>query len=226
MAGTADDGNVFVAFDLPERVNGRAVNILRNVPSSGSEYWTWEVAAVRRTRGRWSLGAGYTHTWNREQASSYLDQSVRSNPYPLTPNDLINAGAGGRHEFTTWTAKAHGTYETPWGVRVTPLLRHQSGQPFGRTFTTDSSQLRYATVTVLAEPVGSRRTDNITLLDVRVEHRVRLGAQRRLSVFLDVFNCFNANPEQNVVWSSGPSFLRPVSIVSPRIARVGVAFDW
>jgi hypothetical protein len=25
---------------------------------------------------------------------------------------------------------------------------------------------------------------------------------------------------------SGPSFLRPVSIVSPRIARAGAAFDW
>ena len=48
----------------------------------------------------------------------------------------------------------------------------------------------------------------------------------RLSVFLDVFNCLNANPEQNVIWSSGKSFLRPLTIVPPRIARLGLTFDW
>ena len=141
----------------------------------------------------------------------------------MTPNDLINAGEDGRHEFTTWTVKAHGTYETPWAVRITPMLRHQSGQPFGRTFT---QQLRYGTVTLLAEPVGTRRMDNVTVVDLRVEKSVLLKENRRLAWFLDVFNCFNANPEQNTIWSSGASFLRPVSIVSPRIARVGMKVDW
>jgi hypothetical protein len=109
---------------------------------------------------------------------------------------------------------------------VTPVLRHQSGQPFGRTFST--TELRYARggVTVLAEPVGSRRMDSVTMLDLRVEKSVRLFGNRRLAVALDVFNCLNANPEQNVVWSSGPSFLRPLTIVSPRVAKVGLSFEW
>src|SRR5262249_11009598 len=225
--GTADDGPTLVAYDLrPEFVGLPAVNIERNVPGSSSEYWTWEVSATRRAQGRWSLGAGFTYTWNRDQASGYSGQPVRNSSYPLTPNDLINAGAGGRFEFTTWTAKVHGTYEAPWGVRLTPLLRHQSGQPFGRTFTTGATELRYATVTILAEPVGTRRMRNITLLDMRAEKDVRLNQRHRLAGFIDVFNCFNANPEENMVWSSGPSFLRPLSIVSPRIAMLGLKFDW
>jgi hypothetical protein len=170
------------------------------------------------------MGAGFAHTWNRDHASGYAGQLVRNNPFPFTPNDLINAGAGGAHEFTTWTAKVHGTYAVPWDLHISPVLRHQSGQPFGRTFTT--SQLRYATLTVLAEPVGSQRLDNISLLDVRVEKRVRLRGSSRLTAFLDVFNVLNANPEQNVVWSSGSSYRRPLSIVSPRVAKVGVSFDW
>ena len=40
----------------------------------------------------------------------------------------------------------------------------------------------------------------------------------RLGV-VDVFNCLNANPEQNAVWLSGEAFLRPLTIVSRRIAR-------
>ena len=225
-AGTSDDGQTFVAYDLGIGTPPGAVNIVRNVPGSRSEYWTWEVDATRRAGGRWSFGAGYTHTWNRDQASGYLQQPVRNSTYPLTPNDFINTGEGGRHEFTSWTAKAHGTVLGPWGVRISPVLRHQSGQPYGRTFKTNRSQIRYATVTVLAEPVGTRRTDNVTLVDARLEKRVRLMNGHQLAGFVDVFNALNANPEQNVVWSSGESFLRPLSIVSPRIVMAGLKFDW
>jgi hypothetical protein len=226
-AGTSDDGQTFGAYDLPPAFGVPAVNIVRNVPGARSEYWTWEVDATRRSGDRWSFGAGYTHTWNRDQAAGYLQQSVRNSTYPLTPNDLINTGEGGRHEFTTWTAKAHGTVLAPWGIRVSPILRHQSGQPYGRTFKTNSSQIRYTpAVTVLAEPVGTRRTDNVTLVDLRLEKRVRLTNGHQFAGFIDVFNALNANPEQNVIWSSGESFLRPLSIVSPRIVMAGLKFDW
>jgi hypothetical protein len=198
---------------------------VRNVAGSSSEYFTFEIAATRRTRGRWTLGAGFAHTWNGDHASGYSGQSLRNNAYPLTPNDLLNAGAGGRYEFSTWTAKAHGTFEAPWQLRVTPVVRHQSGQPFGRTQTTDPGQLRYGTVTLLMESVGTRRLDHVTLVDVRFERSMRVKG-RRASVFLDVFNGLNANPEQNAIWSSGASFMRPLSIVSPRIARIGVNVSW
>jgi hypothetical protein len=119
-------------------------------------------------------------------------------------------------------------------VRITPFLRHQSGQPFGRTF---STALNYASnVRILAEPIGTRRMNNVTLLDVRVEKGFKLGGHRRFAGFVDVFNVLNANPEQNTSWSSGmfasedgrqqPSFLRPLSIVPPRLARLGVKLDW
>ena len=107
-------------------------------------------------------------------------------------------------------------------MRVTPLLRHQSGQPFGRTFVT---RLNYGSVRILAEPIGTRRMDHLTILDVRVEKGFRLGSAGRVAGFVDVFNLLNANPEQNTNWGSG-GFLRPTVIVAPRIARVGVKLDW
>ena len=68
--------------------------------------------------------------------------------------------------------------------------------------------------------------DNITLLDLRVEKGFRLAGQRRVAGFVDVFNVLDANPEQNTNWSSGPSFLRPLSIVPPRLARIGLKLEW
>ncbi len=222
--GTADDG---AAIELHQLGSGLAdlpaVHVVRNVPDAGSHYWTWEVTATRRASGRWSLVAGLAHTWSREQAGAYAGQPVRQNMYPLTPNDLINTGEDGRHEFRIWTARLHGTYMAPWGVRVTPLLRHQAGQPFGRTFV---AQTNYGSVRVLAEPIGTRRMDHITLLDVRVEKGVPLGGHRHLAGFVDVFNLLNANPTQNASWSSGGAFLRPLSILPPRAARAGVKLQW
>lgn len=226
IEGTADDGPTLTAYDLNADFLGQpAVNVVRNVPGSKSDYLTWETAATRPLRGRWTLGAGFSYTWNRDQASGYSGQLLRNNQYPLTPNDLINAGAGGRYEFSTWTAKAYGRYQGPWQVYITSVLRHQSGQPFGRTQTTDPGQLRYGTVTILMEPVGTRHLDHITLLDLRVEKVIQMKGGH-VAVFLDVFNCLNANPELNAIWSSGASFLRPLTIVAPRVARIGLTLDW
>lgn len=147
---------------------------------------------------------------------------MRQNMYPLNPNDLINAGEDGRHDFRTWSAKVQGTIEGPWGLRVSPLLRHQSGQPFGRTIV---ATLNYGSVRILTEPVGTRRMAHLTVFDVRIEKGFSLGSARRVAGFVDVFNTFNANPEQSASWNTG-NFLRPIVIVAPRIARVGVKVDW
>jgi hypothetical protein len=217
-----DDRPLLQGYQLGSGLRDESSSIVRNVPDADSWYCTWDVTASKRLSRNWSLVCGFDHVRNRDQANAYLGQSVRQNAYPLTPNDLLNAGPNGRYEFRTWSAKIYGTYEGPWGIRVTPYLRHLSGQPFGRTFTTT---LNYGNVRVLAEPIGTRRMDNITIVDLRIEKGVRLLGSRRIAGFVDVFNLLNVNPEQNMSWSSG-TFLRPLSIVPPRIARVGMKMDW
>ena len=82
----------------------------------------------------------------------------------------------------------------PWDLRITPYLRHQSGQAFGRTFTTS---LNIGTVRILAEPIGTRRMDNITILDLRLEKGFRVSRDRRVAGIPDLFNLLNTNAEQN-----------------------------
>ena len=219
--GTGDDGADIQVFGLRPDLVGQSRIVVQNAPYGDNETLTWEVVARRRFTRRWSLLASFAHMWNRDHAGAYLGQPVRANEYPATPNDLINTDARGRHVYRDWSFKAHGTYAGPWGLFVTPFVRHQSGQPFGRTLRTT---LNYATIRVLAEPVGTRRQRHVTLVDFRIEKMIRLGA-RRLTGFVDVFNAFNANPEQNLSWETA-TFLRPLVIVPPRIARVGFRIDW
>jgi len=222
LPGTADDGPGLTGYNLGAdslQGAGAGANVVRNVGGTPNRHFTWEVAAHRRTRGRWSLSAGLAHTWSLEHAVGYANQAIRQNTFVLTPNDLINTVDGGRHRLTTWTAKAWGTFQAPWKIVLTPMLRHQSGQPFGRTTTVS---MNYGVIRVLAEPVGTRRMDSMTLLDVRVEREFLRAGSGRFSLFLDVFNLFNANYAEDVNWASGSSFLQPLAVVPPRIARLGL----
>jgi hypothetical protein len=217
------DGPGIVLHDLPLELAEASGFVVRNVSTPGSDYLTWEAGVTRRFRGRWSFASSFTYTRMRDQASGYLGQVVRANAVPLTPNDFINTDESGRHVFGTWAAKVQGTFEGPWQLWITPLVRHQSGQPFGRTVTAD---LDFADIRVLAEPVGSRRQDNVTIVDLGVQKRFPLRSGRHLGVSLDVFNLLNGNPEQTISWRSGPAFLRPLNILPPRVARIGVRMEW
>jgi hypothetical protein len=221
---TSDDGRPLLLWQLDPAFLGLPVrNVVQNAPHSASDYWTWETVATVRDAGRWSVTASVVHSWNREHNSSYLGQPVRQYRYSQTPNDFVNTDTNGRHVFRIWSAKVAATYFGPWDLRVTPLLRHQSGQPFGRTLTVT---LNYnPNLPILTEPMGTRRMDNVTLLDVRIEKGFSVGRARRLAGFLDLFNVLNANPDQNVIWASG-RFRQPLAITPPRIARIGLKAAW
>jgi hypothetical protein len=223
--GTADDGAVMQLLDLGAQYRGLpAVNLSANVPNSDSNFLTWEITGTKRYTNRWSLLATFAHTWSHDQQSGFFGQSVRNNVLPVTPNDLINAGTDGQYDFTSWQSKISATYEAPWSVKLTPTVRHQSGQQFGRTFSV--SLPIYGSVRVLAEPLDAQRQDNITVVDMRVEKVFPFLGSRRVSGFFDLFNMFNSNAEQNLSWGSGATYLRPLNIIPPRIARFGAKLEW
>jgi len=214
-AGTPDDGATFTAYNLaPEFTTLPIVNITRNLgDAANSDYYTWEITATRRETGRWSLLASFAETWSRE---TNLGAGAA-----FTPNAFINT-ENGLNRYRTWQGKVNATVKLPGQLHVTPVYRHQSGTPFGRTFVTT---LNYGNATILAEPFNAERTPNLNLFDVRSEKVFNVGAGRLIG-FFDVYNVFNSNAEQDLTKSSGSSFLRPVAITPPRVARIGLKVQW
>lgn len=221
--GTGDDGPPLQLFHLPPDLLGRSQIVVRNLPDAANDHLTWEAVARRRFSRRWSLFASVAHAWNRDHAREYFGQQIRANEFPVTPNDFIHTDRRGRHVYRDWSARIHGTWEGPWSTRVTPFLRYQSGQAFGRTLV---ARLNTGTIRVLAEPVGARRQDSVTLLDLRVEKDIRVAGMSQVTAFVEVFNTLNANPEQNISWETGTAFMSPLVIVPPRTARIGFRLDW
>ena len=232
------NGNALALYNLDDTTRGTR-NVTINVPGYEGTYKTFEVSANKRYANRWSLVASYSYVFTHEFGSTYqgnrFGQAGAGNAlfgnYPLNPNDKTE------NDFTNWNAKLHGTFDAGWGIHVTPVLKAQSGTPYGRYV--NVSGLNYGAQAYLVEPIGTRRQENVVLFDVRAEKQLFLRKNNaKLGLFLDLFNVMNANTATNIIWLGGTagataaassvnaSFGRATTVLPPRIAKFGVKFDW
>jgi hypothetical protein len=231
---TAADNSTLQLFNIdnPARVSS---NIVRNVAGYEGDYKTLEFSGNKRYGQRWSMTASYSYTWTHEFHNTYFGNRFASvvqnsslfGPTATNPNENLE------HEFTNWNAKLTGTIDAGWGLRVTPVLKLQSGAPYGRyvsipgcTATTVSNCLNYGTQLVLVEPIGERRQDTVSVFDFRVEKQLRFMDRARVGLFLDMFNLTNSNTAVNEVWLAGARFERASTVLGPRIVKFGAKFDW
>jgi Carboxypeptidase regulatory-like domain len=212
--GTADDRTLTLLAvpNTPDVATRFPVNsLVMNVGDEG-RYKTIEASMQKRMSQRWSLQAGGSHTW------SHNFFQVQ------TPNATSEA------DITRWDFKLSGTYEAPFGFRISPLIRHQAGANFARTISVGAAAATAAggifSGTIDAEPRDANRHDNITVFDVRVERGFALGRGMRLRGFLDLFNITNSNAAETRTTSTGTAYLRPTAVLPPFTARVGARFSW
>ncbi len=157
----------------------------------------------------------------------------RSSRYSLIGSYPVNPNEHTHNEYTSLNAKVSGTVDGGWGLRVTAVLKTQSGVPYGRFVSVQGCSasvpincLNYGTQPVLVEPIGTRRQDTVGVFDYRVEKQIRRVGRARAGVFFDMFNTFNANTPVAIVWQSGPRFERASTVLGPRIVKFGAKFDW
>ncbi|MGE0866653.1 MAG: carboxypeptidase regulatory-like domain-containing protein [Vicinamibacterales bacterium] len=225
--GNGDDGAAIAAFNLANTTLP-SNNITRNIDGYEGTFKTLEFSANKRYSNRWSMTASYSHTWTAQYGNLYFNNRFGTavanfslfGSYPSNPNEKTF------NEYTDWNAKVSGTLDAGWGIRVTPVLKMQSGAPYGRYFSTRSGELNYGTQIILAEPIGTRRQDTVSILDFRVEKQLRFAQTARLGLFFDLFNAMNSNVAVNENWRSGAAFEKATTVLGPRIAKFGVKFDW
>lgn len=210
--GTPDDGGSVAAYDLdPSYLNLPVVQVVRNGYFTDSDYYTWEITANRRQSNRWSLLASFSQLWSRQGFAR------------LTPNALINA-TDGRDAFDEWQARLSSNLELPKGIHLTPILRAQAGRPYAPTFI---GRFNYNTnVSIKAAPRGEQRTDSVVVFDLRMAKAFTFKAAHTIRGFVNVYNMFNTNAVQDMTTSYGSNFLRPSLISGPRIARVGLRYEF
>lgn len=211
VANTADDRTISL-LGVPNTadVNTRfpLTNVTQNTPRF-SRYKTVEASMQKRLANRWAAQIGGSYTMAHDFPGNY----------PNSPNGAFD------EDTSRWDFKLSGTYEAPYGLRVSPLVRHQAGANFARQFSVGAGSATAAGAifsgTINVEPLDSRRHDNITVVDVRIDRGFRLGTSVRVRGFLDLFNITNSNSAETRTILTGTAFLRPTAVLAPRTARVG-----
>jgi hypothetical protein len=235
IANNADDGPAFIVYDIPSPVPP-SVTETRTVDGIIVVDRAFDVTVTRRMRNNWSLMTNFLYNWDR-------DRGFAQNPNQERFND---------NTVTVWAVKVVGTYRGPWGMVVSPSLRHQGGDPLARIVsatrgldlaTGQVNRPINLTLNYQADRTGDWREDNITIFDARVEKRFRLRnrlANHEVSLFFDAFNINNTNASQSADTTVGrrtttlPSgevveyarFLRPTAVLSPRIYRLGFKYSF
>ena len=217
VRGTADDRNLRM-IGLPQALAPPNTQYVTNLPEFG-RYKTFEVSTNKRYGNRWSASLGGAYTW----------QHNFPNNYPQTPNHP------GIEDRTGWGFKASGSYDAPYGIRFSPILRHQSGVNYARTGTivapTGSNLIvsgggNTPVTTIYLEPSNSNREDNIWVFDTRIERTFKLVQTLQFRGFLDLFNMTNSHASETIGRATGISYQKPVLILAPKTARLGFRLMW
>lgn len=216
LTGTPDDRGNFTFWDTATAFPGASFTIRSTSPENYTNYKNIDLTLTKRMSHRWSLVANALHTSTFTHSLDQTPNGPRNNPT----------------QTSIWTVKFFGTYQAPWGFVVTPQMLNQKGSPLSRTVTGVSTTNGAANFVV--EKTGSYRGDTIHLLSMRVERRVRFG-RREFAPFVDVANLFSVSEAQNQDGNTGRStvklptgetveyqrFLRPTTMVAPRVFRFG-----
>ena len=208
--GTADDRELqMLGLPASQADNFPTTRVVMNVPRY-SRYKTFELSLSKRYSNRWSASVGGGHTWLTDFPGGY----------PQSPN------LPGAEDRTTWNFKATASYDAPYGIRLSPVLRHQSGANYARTVAVRAPSGLIASGTAYVEPMDANREDNIWVFDVRAEKTVNITDRIRTRFFFDLFNIANSHASETISRATGLGYQKPSAILAPRTARIGFRFLW
>lgn len=209
-SGTSDDRTVPM-LGLPSSAGSRfpTTQVVTNVPSY-LRAKSFELSMTKRYGSRWSGQIGGAYTWRTFFPAGF----------PQNPNEP------GVQDATIWNVKATASYDAPYGIRISPVLRHQSGDNYARTLSIRAPSGLIASGTAYATLFDAFREDNIWVFDVRAEKTVNFTDRLRTRLFLDLFNITNSHASESVSAATGLGFQRPSAILAPFTARLGFRFLW
>jgi hypothetical protein len=120
--------------------------------------------------------------------------------------------------------KVAGSFELPYAVRVSGTFQSQPGSERSISYQVSRAILPSLTqpqVVVRLNDPGSEFNDRVNQVDVNVSRRFRVNSVDIMPE-LSLFNVFNANPVLSQVNTFGSSLNNAVTILAPRLARLGL----
>jgi hypothetical protein len=225
--GTADDPGTFITYyAYPATLAASSFQQFTLINDPDDEtFKSFELAAFKRFSRGWQFSASFSGTKKNiavvnglNLVAGYLNSTVMEGAD--NPNAEINTADH------TWelTGKASTAYIFPAKVMVSANFEHRKGDPWSREVTFTGGTL--GSITLNAEPLGTRYMPSTNLLDIRVEKTFALPHGQKAIIRTNIFNALNINTVTSLVMLSGPNFLRPTAIVPPRIFEISASYSF
>jgi hypothetical protein len=220
-----DPGRSITFYEFPVSLRGAAFETSTVItdPNGNHTYKTIEMAAGKRMSRNWQFSASYSAT------KKNIPFGVSTPPLAYNPTAEIFVA----DNTWEWNAKASGAYQLPYEIIGSVNFEHRSGDPGARQVLFTGG-VTIPSIVLNVEPIGSIRTPNVNMLDLRLDKRFRFGANRSLGVRVDVFNAMNIDTLRTWVVRSGSTYLQPVSqgnnnataIIPPRLVMFGLSYNF
>jgi hypothetical protein len=209
---------------------GRQDNVVDNEPYLDTKYKGVEFTANKRFSQRWQMVAGFTAGKNTGGLNSTNGQNLGfSNP----PADLNNPNVtlysnGIVGNDSKYAFRLSGSYSAPYDIHIAGTLISNMGFPYVSQYTVTRAILPAlsANQNVFLSQRGDERLPSVTQVDLRFSRSFNFGPSRKISPQLDIYNLTNAYTVQSTTNSVGSTYLRPTSILPPRIIRVGFSVNF
>lgn len=237
-AGTSDDRTIGV-FNLKPELAGKNSRLVTNPDGFDTSFKGLEVTLQKRFTNRWQgllgyslskddlsrAGVGFSQFGGGEEESA----GAGTGGGFTDPNQAINNDEGPsffdrRHSF-----KLSGSYQIPRiDVNLAAVVKLQTGVPYARVITVSADvngvAFNQGPITVFAEPRGERRIETLKYVDFRVSKFFAFRRSQQIEVMLDMFNLFNASAITLVNNNTGSDFGNALTILGPRVFRLGARY--
>ena len=217
---------------VPDDVAGMVDTRIAAFPGMGADYDTFQLAVNRRFSSGYLLQASVDYQW-RDEFRAAAGES-RS---PLFADPLV-VGAGGhgriwqnhgldvdfRQRTTNWGGRLLARAPLPYGVGFSANVRYQSGWPYAFIQRVDIPGVGTNQPIFLTD-LSANRSENVTLVDLRLERVLDVGSGGRLTLMADVYNALNSNAVTNFSLRTGDDE-RVIAALDPIALKLGARFQF
>ena len=217
--------------------------MLTNDDNATQSFRSFEVAASKRYAQKWELMASFSATKRNVPISGALvgstavATSVASSAQEFNSNTLVgdsnpDAEINAADRTWEWNGKACGRVQLAARCTDVTQLRASRRYAYARSLLISKAAgfanvgVTIPSVALLVESIGTRRLPNTNQTDVRFEKSFKLAKSQKVSARLNIFNILNANTVTDLIRQSGVNFLKPTSIMVPRIMEVSASYQF
>jgi len=232
--GTADDGARITVYSLTNP--GNAFLVLTNPPGAFRRYNAFQLVATKRYSHDWQAQLSWTRSDTYGSVNNLINENTASGADTgmsgefVDPNKAINATGPSSLGFPN-LINLNGTYHfrALGGFDVSGVYHYNTGGPWGRTAVITAASatpaLKQGNETVRLEPRGSRHTDALSQVDLRLTKTLPVASSARAAIYADVFNVTNqgiVGGQMLVTETSGANLGLPLAWTNPRTFQLGL----